>query len=67
MKTKQHAHEQHGSKKIKREIKKYLGTNENENMTYQNMCDEAEVVLRDIFIPCFICPPHTHIQIMREF
>ena len=32
------------------EIIKYLETNENENITYQNLWDAAEVVLRGKFI-----------------
>jgi hypothetical protein len=30
---------------IKEEIKRFLGVNENENMTYQNLQDTAKVVL----------------------
>lgn len=39
-----------GQKDIKREIRKYLDTNENKNMTYQNLWTTANVVLRGIFI-----------------
>ena len=35
---------------IKREIKKFLETNDNENMTTQNLCDAAKEVLRGKFI-----------------
>ena len=35
---------------IKEEIKKYLETNDNENMTFQNLWDAAKAVLRGKFI-----------------
>ena len=35
---------------IKKEIKKFLETNDNENMTTQNLCDAAKAVLRGKFI-----------------
>ena len=35
---------------IKREIKKFIGKNDNENMTTQNLWDAAKVVLRRKFI-----------------
>ena len=35
---------------IKREIQKYLETNENENMTYQNVWNAANAFLRETFI-----------------
>ena len=35
---------------FKEEIKKYLETNDNENMTTQNLWDAAEAVLRGKFI-----------------
>jgi hypothetical protein len=35
---------------IKEEIKRILKVNENENMTYQNLCDTAKAVLRGKFI-----------------
>ena len=37
---------QHVTEEIKREIKKFLETNDNENMTTQNLWDAAEAVLR---------------------
>ena len=38
------------TEKIKEEIKKYLGTNDNENMMTQNLWDAAKAVLRGKFI-----------------
>jgi hypothetical protein len=35
---------------IKEEIKRSLEVNENENMTYQNLCSTAKAVLRGKFI-----------------
>ena len=35
---------------ITRKFRRYLETNENKNTTYQNICDEAEAVLRGKFI-----------------
>ena len=40
---------QQATEKIKREIKKFLVTNDNENMTTQNLWDEAKAVLRGNF------------------
>ena len=37
-------------KETKREIKKFLETNENENTTTQNLQDAAKAVLREKFI-----------------
>ena len=41
---------QHVKEEIKREIKKILETNNNENMTIQNLWDAAKAVLRNKFI-----------------
>ena len=41
---------QHVTKKIKREIKNFLETNNHENMTNQNLWDAAKAVLRGKFI-----------------
>ena len=38
------------TEEIKREIKKFLETNDNENMTTQNLWDTAKAVLRGKFI-----------------
>ena len=38
------------TEEIKEEIKKYLATNDNENMTTQNLWDAAKAVLRGRFI-----------------
>ena len=38
------------TEKIKRKIKKFLETNDNENMTTQNLWDAAKAVLRGKFI-----------------
>ena len=38
------------TEEIKEEIKKYLETNDNENMTIQNLWDAAKAVLRRKFI-----------------
>ena len=39
------------TEEIKREIKTFLETNHNENMTTQNLWDAAKAVLRGKFIP----------------
>ena len=41
---------QQGTEEMKREIKKFLETNDNENMTTQNLWDAAKAVLRGKFI-----------------
>ena len=41
---------QHITEEIKREIKKFIETNDNENMTTQNLWDAAKAVLRGKFI-----------------
>ena len=38
------------TEEIKREIKKFLETNDNENMATQKLCDAAKAVLRGKFI-----------------
>ena len=38
------------TEEIKEDIKKYLETNDNENMTIQNLWDAAKAVLRGKFI-----------------
>ena len=38
------------TEEIKREIKKFLETNDNENTTTQNLCDEAKEIQRFIAI-----------------
>ena len=40
---------------MKREIKKFLETNDNENMTTQNLWDVAKAVLREKFIAIQTC------------
>ena len=51
METEQHAtKKQWVNKEIKREIKKYLNTNDNENTTNQNLWHAAKAVLREKFI-----------------
>ena len=42
--------DQQVTEEIKREIKKFLETNDNENMTTQNLCYTAKAVLRGKFI-----------------
>ena len=43
-------HNQQVTEEIRREIKKFLGTNDNENMTRQNLWDAAKAVLSGKFI-----------------
>ena len=51
MEIKQHvSNNQQVTEKIKREIKKFLETNDNENMTTQNLQHSAKAVLRGKFI-----------------
>ena len=51
METKQHATKKPmGHEEIKKEIKKYLETNDNEDKTTQNLWDAANAVLRGKFI-----------------
>ena len=51
METKQHATEKPMvDKEIKREIKKYLKTNDNENTTIQKLWDSTKAVHRGKFI-----------------
>ena len=54
------------TKEIKEEIKKYLETNDNENMTIQNLWDTAKAVLRGKFIAIQALPEgkfSSHLQI----
>ena len=51
MEIKQHvSNNQQVTEEIKREIKKFLETNDNENMTTQNPWDAAKAILRGKFI-----------------
>ena len=51
MEIKQHVlNNQQATEEIKREIKKFLETNYNENTATQNLCDAAKAVLRVKFI-----------------
>ena len=51
MEAKQHASEnQQTTEEIKKEIKIRIETNENENMTTQNLWDSVKAVLRGRFI-----------------
>ena len=45
------------TKEIKREMKKFLETNDNENLTNQNLQDAAKAVLRGKFIAIQSYPP----------
>ena len=51
MEIKQHIlNNQQSTEEIKREIRKFLETNDNENMTTQNLWDAAKAVLKRKFI-----------------
>ena len=51
MEIKQHIlNNQQATEEIKREIRKFLETNDNENMTTQNLWDAAKAVLKRKFI-----------------
>ena len=50
MEVKQHVSTQQVNEEIKREIKTFLETNDNENTTTQNLWDAAKAVLRSKFI-----------------
>ena len=51
MEVKKHATKQWmNQQEIKEEIKKFMGTNENENTVVQNLLDAAKVILREKFI-----------------
>ena len=47
------------TEEIKREIKKFIETNDNENMTTQNLWDAAKAVLRGKFYSNTILPQET--------
>ena len=47
---------QQDTEEIKREIKKFLETNDNENRTLQNLWDAAKAALRGKFIAIQSCP-----------
>ena len=49
------------TEEIKREIKKFLETNDNENMTTQNLWDAAKAVLREVYSST-ILPQETRID-----
>ena len=46
---------QHVTEEIKRQIKKILETNDNENMITQNLWDAAKAVLRGMFMSIQSC------------
>ena len=50
------------TEEIKREIKKFLKTNDNENSTTQNLWDAGKAVLRGEFIPiqCYLKKQEKH-------
>ena len=47
------------TEEIKREIKKFIETNDNENMTTQNLWDAAKAILRGNFYSNIILPKET--------
>ena len=49
------------TEEIRREIKKFLETNDNENMTTQNLWDAAKAVLREVYSST-ILPQETRID-----
>ena len=57
-------HNEQIAKEIKREIKKFLETNDNENTT-QNLWDEAKAVLREVYSNT-ILPQETRKTLNRE-
>ena len=61
MEIKQHVlNNQQVTEEIKREIKKFLETNDNENTTTQNLCDEAKEIQRFIAIKPYFKKQERH-------
>ena len=54
------------TEEIKREIKKFLETNDNENTTAQNLCNEAKEILRGKFHSNTILPQETRKTLNRQ-
>ena len=54
------------TEEIKREIKKFLQTNDNENTTTQNLWDAAKAVLRGKFYSNTILPQETRKTLNRQ-
>ena len=54
------------TEEIKREIKKFLETNDNENMTTKNLRDAAKAVLKRKFIAFTILPQVTRKTLTRQ-
>ena len=50
------------TEEIKREIKKFLETNDNENTTTQNLWDAAKAILRGTFIAI-----HAYLKKQKQF
>ena len=48
------------TEEIQREIKKFLETNDNENTTTQNLCDEAKEIQRFIAIKPYLKKQERH-------